>query len=309
MPDELTTAPKKVTEVARTDFQQEQRDLIRNTVAPEATQAEFDLFLEIAARYQLNPLTGEIYLAKMGGTNGGGGRFTMLVGRDGFLAIANRNPDFRGIESDVVHEFDTFKKTKDGVIHEYEMGSGGEMPRDKPPEADGEPGVVMPSIKKRGAIVGAWAIVHRQGRVPTFFFAPYASYAKNHGPWKQYPDAMIRKVAIANALREAFNLSGLYHESEIEQLRAEQAGSPTGEPEGFGTDEIGARLDGLVEEARTVLPGKYLPARVHLVLQGKDDDERKAFADALEAELEAAANPPDVDVVDAEVVDEPAVSA
>lgn len=292
-----------VGEVARAGFAEEQRDLIRSAIAPDATEAEFELFLEVAARYELNPLHGEIYLAKMPGRNGGGGRFTLIVGKEGFLAIANRHPDFRGIESDVVHEFDSFKKVPGGVEHSYELGSGGEQPRPITPEEEGEPGdLKLPSISKRGSIIGAWAIVHREGRAPTYFFAPFASYKKNGGPWGQYPDAMIRKVAIANALREAFNLSGLYTEGEVGRPLEEE------EDEGWADDpELAERLEKVVSELNQLEPGKWRPARVKLNLAGNSEQERAAFCDTLEETL--AEKREEADVVEAEVVDEPEPAA
>lgn len=301
-----------LSDVARTDVPAEQRELIRQTIAPNCTQAEFDLFLEIAQRYGLNPLHGEIYAAKMPSRDGGGGKFTPIVGRDGFLAIANRHPDFKGIEADVVHEFDDFKRNADGTVsHTYELGSGGQQPEkvEADPVTDSEPGtkVTPPTVRKRGNIVGAWAIVHRAGRVPTYFFAPFHEYNTGKSAWRGYPDAMIRKVAVANALREAFNLSGLYHEAELGNMAA--TAQETYTEEAWSDDpELAARLESLVQEAQEVLPGQYRPARVKMMLAHASDQERTAFADTLAEKINEAraAASEEEDVVDAEVVPEEA---
>lgn len=62
--------------------------------AIECTREQFAAFLVVARDYGLNPLTREIYAFP----NKSGG-ISPIVGIDGWLALANRRPEFNGIET------------------------------------------------------------------------------------------------------------------------------------------------------------------------------------------------------------------
>ena len=163
----------------------EQVNTIRNTVAPKASDDELKMFLSIATTYGLDPFLREIWCVDMNGRN------VITTGRDGYLKIANRNPNFDGMVSDVVHAGDKFMKEGDNIKHFY-------------------------TVSNRGPIIGAYAIVYRKDRAhSSYFFAPFSEYNKGFNTWKQYPSAMIQKVAEACALKRAFSISGLVTEEEI----------------------------------------------------------------------------------------------
>lgn len=178
----------------------EQVNTIKSTVAPKATDEELDMFLSISSTYGLDPFLREIWCVDMGG------RTVITTGRDGYLKIANRNPNYNGITGDVVRAGDKFVKEGDTVKHLY-------------------------STSNRGPIVGAYAIVYRTDRAhPVYVFAPFNEYNKNNSVWRQYPSAMILKVAESMALKRAFSISGLVTEEEIgtpqEQKQQEQKAQP-----------------------------------------------------------------------------------
>ena len=115
-----------------------------------------------------------------------------MTSRDGYLKIANNDKGYEGMVSDVVYEGDAFQKTVDGVSHTYGIG-------------------------KRGSILGAYALVYKQGiRFPAYVFAPFRDYNKGNNVWRQYPHAMILKVAESMALKRAFSLSGLVTREELD---------------------------------------------------------------------------------------------
>ena len=161
--------------------------LVASTVAKDATRDELSMFLHLAREYGLDPFAKEIWFIKRGGSP------TIMTSRDGYLKVANQHPQMRGLESDVVYEGDTFRKTAQGVEHSY-------------------------STNKRTVIVGAYALVYRRDRdMPTYFFAPFKDYSAGGSPtWRQYPHAMIVKVAEAMALKRAFALSGLVTQEEMD---------------------------------------------------------------------------------------------
>lgn len=168
-------------------FTPEQVETITKTVAKGATRDELSMFLHLSQQYGLDPFAKDIWFIKMGSQQP-----VIMTSRDGYLKIANRDPDYDGLDSDVVYAKDAFKKTSAGVEHTYSLGD-------------------------RGPIVGAYALVYRKSRSrPVYTFAPMKDYCKSNGTWRQYPHAMILKVAEAMALKRAFSISGLVTREEIE---------------------------------------------------------------------------------------------
>ena len=175
----------------------EQIQTIKDTVAIGANDSELKMFLSIASKYELDPFLREIWFANMGNRN------IIMTGRDGYLKIANRNPNFDGITSDVVHANDKFLKEGDLVKHAY-------------------------NVQNRGVIIGAYAIVYRKDRThPVFCYAPFNEYNKGgRGVWGQYPSAMIMKVAESMALKRAFSISGLVTEEELSDIEESRETQP-----------------------------------------------------------------------------------
>lgn len=280
-----------VTKRQRGDWGKEQVALIKATVANGLSDPELGMFLELSARYQLDPFAGQIFAVKMGGRNGGRGQVKTIVPRDGFLVIASRNENFDGIEGDVVHEHDEFWKKGGEVEHTYKATD-------------------------RGKIIGAWALVWRKDRKrPTYFFAKFDEYnAPSKDPWKKYPSAMILKVAEVNALKKAFNITGLISEEESHTVvQGTQGGKePVEETINWGDDPATAqRLKMLFDAMNEVRPNSYRPAKVKAELAGLGQDDLVAFCRKLEdAIVELGGrlpDPPDLedDVVDAELVSDP----
>lgn len=257
----------------RKQYDPSQVALIKDTVARGASDAELAMFLELSKRYELDPFAGQIWFTKMPGSNGESGRPAIIVGRDGFLTIANRHPDFEGFDSDVVRKNDTFRMERGPnnepvVTHTYSGGTD-----------------------ERGDIVGAWCIVYRTGRRPRYFFAPYDEYVpKNerklrYSPWGTQPSVMIEKCAITTALRLAFNITGLIGEEEASNVLLRDQ-SPTENFEYAEDPWLAARLASLFEAANELKEGAFRPAKIRLMLRGKTDAERLQVADELCAWIE-----------------------
>jgi phage recombination protein Bet len=68
---------------------------LRETVCRGATDAQFRMFVEVCRATTLNPFLREIWFVPQVG---------ILAGRDGYLAIANRHPQFDGMETRVTRD-------------------------------------------------------------------------------------------------------------------------------------------------------------------------------------------------------------
>lgn len=75
-------------------------DTIKSTcMPPNSTKEQFAAFLMVANEYRLNPLVREIYAFP-----GKGGGIQPIVGVDGWFTLANRHPQFDGIETEDIHD-------------------------------------------------------------------------------------------------------------------------------------------------------------------------------------------------------------
>lgn len=69
--------------------------LLKQTVAKDATDAEFQMFLQFAKSTGLNPFKKELWFLKANG------QVQMMTGINGFYSIANSHPMFDGIETEL----------------------------------------------------------------------------------------------------------------------------------------------------------------------------------------------------------------
>jgi len=155
------------------------------------TDQEVVMFLNLCRFQHLNPFLREAYLIKFGNKPA-----TMVVGKDAITKRAMRNPAFAGQQAGVVVLDESGKL-------QYRAGSL---------VLDGE------------TIVGGWAKVYVKGyQEPIEAAVSFREYVglKNDGTmnqqWARKPATMIRKVALVQAMREAFpgDLEGLYDPSEM----------------------------------------------------------------------------------------------
>ncbi len=153
---------------------------------------EVMLFINICRYQKLNPFLREAYLIPYGEKYPA----SIIVSKDVFIKRAAANPQCSGWSAGVI------VKTPDGKIEE----------RDGSLVLDGE------------ELVGGWAKVYRKDwEEPlkiSVSFKEYVRYKRDgslQSMWSEKPATMIRKVALAQALREAFphELQGLYIAEEI----------------------------------------------------------------------------------------------
>lgn len=193
---------------------------LRATVAKDATNAEIGHFLELCAKYDLDPFAKEVWLA-VSTSQQGKRNVLLMVGRNGLRKIAMRQGMV--IDGDVVHAEDTFKVTRNPdrsrtIAHEY---------------AD----------KDRGAIIGAWAEIYDQaGRQRGYFYAPLDEYRPTneaklrYSPWGSQASVMILAAAERAALSMATPLSGVVVAGELdhgEERKELGAGNGSGEAAGI----------------------------------------------------------------------------
>lgn len=173
---------------------QNEFEVVRDSLAPGANEAELLYFLAAAKSYDLNPIKKEIFFSKMGG------KVTLMVSRDGYLKLAHQSPNFRGIHSGVVCTNDTFSLGTS-------TGDEGELVQ--------EMTHTIPSFGDRGKILGAWCRIDVMGQSPIIMLVEDDDYNKGTPIWKQYGAAMIIKCVESIALKRICDSAGLVSVAEM----------------------------------------------------------------------------------------------
>ena len=156
------------------------------TVQP--TQTEVRLFIELCIARGLNPWLREAHLIKYANNQPA----SIVVGKDAFIQRANMIPAYDGMSAGVI--------VQRGDAIEYVEGS-----------------FAIPGVD---VLVGGWAkVFHKNRTVPTYQAVSLKEYHSGQSSWTKMPLTMIRKVAIVQALREAFphDFTGMYDASEMQQ--------------------------------------------------------------------------------------------
>ena len=151
---------------------------------------DFNLFLSKAKDYWLSVQRGEIWWYKDSKWN-----IVMFAWRDGFLALAQRNPKYRWLRSSEVRKNDVFcMDIANGTIkHQFDAGD-------------------------RWEIIWAYAIAYAADSEPTIERVDMKTYNKWYNTWKSHPAEMIKKVAEVHALKKAFGVWWLYVSEEADSM-------------------------------------------------------------------------------------------
>lgn len=133
----------------------------------------------------LNPLAGDAYMTVFGG------KASVVVSKDYFVRTATQQPGYDGMKAGVV------VVTRDGKMVYRE-------------------GCIVGGKNER--LVGGWAEVYDKSRShPSRAEVSLSEYDTGRSLWKSKPATMIRKVALVQALREAYPgaYGGIYDRDEM----------------------------------------------------------------------------------------------
>ena len=162
------------------------------------TDEEVMMFLSLCRFQHLNPFLREAYLIKYGDRNPA----TMVVGKDVFIKRARRNQDFAGFQAGIIVTDNETGQIieREGTFYQREFET----------------------------LVGGWAKVYIKGYDQPFYesvsideYEGKTKEGKPNSQWATKGATMIRKVALAHALREAFpdETAGMYAQEEIAEAQ------------------------------------------------------------------------------------------
>lgn len=157
------------------------------------TDQEIMMFLSLCKYRNLNPFIRDVYLIKYGKQPA-----AMVIAKDAYLKRAFQHPDFGGHKAGIIYQ------DKAGEVKFTE----GFLPVD-------------------GKLLGGWAEVYvKSWPFPLRIEVSYQEYVGRkfdgtiNRTWSEKPSTMIRKVALVQALREAFpdTCGGLFTQDELGDL-------------------------------------------------------------------------------------------
>jgi len=206
-----------------TEFNREQLDLIKQTVAAGTSDLEFAMFMEVSRTLGLNPLQKQIHAVMRWDSRTKKEKMVIQTGIDGYRLIAARTGAHLG--------------TTDPVYG--------------PANKQGFP--EWAQVTTRRLVQG-----HIAEFPATAFWEEYVQTTKDGGPnsmWKGRPKGQLGKCAEALSLRKAFpaELSGVYSDIEMQQADSEQHTQPPQNRTADVTREVA--------QAAGVEPQQVVPAR------------------------------------------------
>lgn len=172
----------------------------------QVSDQECMMFIALCKGQKLNPFLKEAYLIKYGNSQPA----TMVVSKDVYQKRAENNPQYDGKKSGIIIYSEQGIEYRDGTFYMQDE-----------------------------ELVGGWCEVYRKDRSHServeVSFEEYVGRTKDgeiNGQWSKKPATMIRKVAIAQALREAFptDLNGMYTAEEMNVSDAFESGPVIEQP-------------------------------------------------------------------------------
>ena len=156
-----------------------------------ANPKDVDFCLKVAKELSLNPIKREIFfIGRKAQINGEWiTKIEPLTSRDGFLTIAHRTGNFAGIKS-----WTEIKEVPKLVNGNWTVGTD---------------------------LIAIAEVYRKDTNIPTVVEVEYSEYVqlKRDGTptqfWLKMPKTMLKKVAESQALRKAFNISGIYGVEEM----------------------------------------------------------------------------------------------
>lgn len=185
----------------------EQTALLKRTVAKGTTDDEFALFLWVAKKHKLDPMTRQLHCVKRWSSKLNAEVMSIQIGIDGYRSMAARYPDYGGID-EPEYEFDEKKKGPDNPA-----------------------GLILARVR-------VWKKGFDHATVGIAFWDEYKpDFAKPDAfMWRKMPRGQLAKCAEALGLRKAYpDLADIYTDDEM--LQADDNHAPSGRAMTIGQAE------------------------------------------------------------------------
>lgn len=222
----------------------EQVALLKRTVAKGTTDDEFALFLWVARKHKLDPMTRQLHCVKRWSNALNTEVMAIQVGIDGYRSMAARYPDYGGID-EPEYEFDEKKKGTDNPA-----------------------GLVLARVR-------VWKKGFEHPTVGIAFWDEYKPDLSKPAAfmWRKMPKGQLAKCAEALALRKAYpDLADIYTDDEM--LQADDNHAPSGRAMTTGAAPA---IEGTKEAAQAVADRKIAQHKAQEAERGNGGGPPKAI--------------------------------
>lgn len=191
--NQLQQTKPQAEQIAKSNWlsQDEKKIIKAQFFPPNATDMDMIYCMKVAETFNLNPILKQIFFVERSANIDGRWitKIEPLAGRDSFLTLAHRSGKFAGIDSDCA-----IKQT--AVLQDGEWVTKNEL-------------------------VATARVYRTDNDRPFCAEVEYSEYVQRTKDgsitkfWRDKPKTMLKKVAESQALRKAFDISGLYSVDEI----------------------------------------------------------------------------------------------
>ncbi|EJP74622.1 phage recombination protein Bet [Campylobacter sp. FOBRC14] len=191
--NQLQQAKPQAEQIAKSNWlsQDEKKIIKAQFFPPNATDMDMIYCMKVAETFNLNPILKQIFFVERSANIDGRWitKIEPLAGRDSFLTLAHRSGKFAGIDSDCA-----IKQT--AVLQDGEWVTKNEL-------------------------VATARVYRTDNDRPFCAEVEYSEYVQRTKDgsitkfWRDKPKTMLKKVAESQALRKAFDISGLYSVDEV----------------------------------------------------------------------------------------------
>jgi len=201
--------------LTRYDMTPKQISLVKNTVAKDCNNEEFDLFCEVARAKGLDPFLGQIIPMVFNKDKADKRKMTIIISRDGQRVIAQRCGDYRPASKPAIYETD---KAMISPINPQGIISATTFLWKQDPKSGEWYEVAGQAFWEEFAPVSdEWVYDQEAGkRKPSG-----KKTLDSSGNWCRMPRLMIAKCAEMQALRAGWpeQFTGLYDEAELDRAK------------------------------------------------------------------------------------------
>ncbi len=201
--------------ITKYDMTSKQVALVKQTIAKDCNDDEFNLYMEVARGKGLDPFLGQIIPMVFSKGNAAKRKMTIIISRDGQRVIAQRCGDYRPASKPPIYEFD--KDLKGPLNPQGIVAATVYLWKQDPKSSEWYEVAGQSFWEEFAPIKDEWANNEQTGKG----YKTGKQMLDDSGNWARMPRLMIAKCAEMQALRAGWpeQFTGLYDEAEMDRAK------------------------------------------------------------------------------------------
>jgi len=201
--------------ITKFDLSPRQLTLVKQTIAKDCNDEEFNLFMEVARAKGLDPFLGQIIPMVFSKGNAAKRKMTIIISRDGQRVIAQRCGDYRPASKPPSYEID--KDARSPLNPQGIVSATTYLWKQDPKSGEWYEVAGQAFWDEFAPIKDEWAMNDQTGKS----YKTGKQTLDDSGNWCRMPRLMIAKCAEMQALRAGWpeQFTGLYDEAEMDRAK------------------------------------------------------------------------------------------